>query len=311
MTPRNKVLVIAAALFFGPVMTILVRLDSGVDAQEDVGGEARIGLADWAPEGEAARGQKVYEQWCIGCHGVSGRGDGTAADWLDPLPRNFQAGRFKFRSTPNGAPPLVDDIVKTVTCGLPGSSMPGFPLLPEVDRRDVAKYVLHLMALGTVNKEVRYLVEEEGESLDSIRANQLDELKADALASMERAAKPMSMPAEPPVTAESLALGREIYVENCGACHGDDGRGFGPSSFTMRDWKDTTVLPRDFTTGVFRAGGSARDVFLRMRTGVTGTPMPSIDRSDEELWALTHYVLSFSEGRDEIPHPTQGCGGAR
>lgn len=310
MTPKSKAMVIAAALFFGPVMTILVRLDGDVGAQEEATGAARIGLADWAPEGAAARGQVVYEEWCIGCHGTSGRGDGQAAEWLDPKPRSFQSGRFKFRSTPNGAPPLVSDLVKTINCGLPGSSMPGFPLLPEVDKRDVAEFVLHLMAIGRVNKEVRYLVEQEGESLDDIRRDQLDDLKADALASMARDAKHVAIPAEPPVTQASLELGREIYQENCAACHGDDGRGYGPSSFTMRDWKDSEVLPRDFTEGVFRAGGTPRDIFVRMRTGITGTPMPSIDRSDEELWALTHFVLSFSEGKTP-KHPVQGCGGAR
>jgi mono/diheme cytochrome c family protein len=46
----------------------------------------------------------------------------------------------------------------------------------------------------------------------------------------------------------------------------------------------------------FRGGASARDVHLRLVTGMNGTPMPTfVDvASDEDLWHLAHYVVSLA-----------------
>src|SRR5205823_10166641 len=65
----------------------------------------------------------------------------------------------------------------------------------------------------------------------------------------------------------------------------------------------------------FRGGGSAADIYRRLRTGLDGTPMPSfsdlIDQkflTDEQLWRLAQYVRSLSppespEVRDVIHAP--------
>ena len=115
-------------------------------------------LADWPASPAAVRGRLTYVQNCIGCHGAEGLGDGTAATYLNPLPRNFQTNRFKFRSTESGQLPTDDDVYRTITRGLPGSSMPGFPLLSEGKRRDVAAYVLHLAGVGLAKQSTRQWV---------------------------------------------------------------------------------------------------------------------------------------------------------
>ncbi|MFQ5772303.1 MAG: c-type cytochrome, partial [bacterium] len=53
----------------------------------------------------AFRGQQVYNRACVACHGKSGDGNGPAAKYLDPRPRDFTAGTYKFRSTPSGELP--------------------------------------------------------------------------------------------------------------------------------------------------------------------------------------------------------------
>ena len=47
-------------------------------------------------------GKEIYEFRCAPCHGFSGKGDGPAAMTLDPRPRDFTRGLFKFKSTPSG-----------------------------------------------------------------------------------------------------------------------------------------------------------------------------------------------------------------
>lgn len=254
----------------------------------------------------ALRGRVVYEQNCTGCHGAEGRGDGPAAEWLSPRPRNFQKARFKFRSTPSGELPTDADLLHVVNCGLLGSAMPGFPLMPEPDKRDVVAWVRHLAEFGLVKKEVEYVMEDEGLSLAQVLDGRLAELQAEVLADSYESVWPVAVPQDPGSSPALVARGRTLYEAQCVACHGAGGRGDGSSSYHLRDWENAEILPRDFTTGVFRAGSTPTDLFLRMRTGLNGTPMPAVAGSDEDLWALVHFIFSLEDeaaARNAV-HPT-------
>ncbi len=264
----------------------------------------RFGLQHWPLDDAAARGRVVYEEKCSGCHGPEGLGNGDAAAWLDPRPRNFQAGRFKFRTTPSGELPTIADIAHVVRCGLSGSAMRSFPLMPESARNDVAAYVRSLAEFGLVRAEVEYFMEEDDMTLQEVLDEEYDELVPDILEGAYESVWPVSVEQRPEMDADSIEQGRVLYEAQCVACHGATGRGDGSSSYHLRDWKDAPILPRDFTTGIFRAGSAPKDVFLRLRTGLNGTPMPAVYGSDEELWHLTHFILSLIE--DDLraePHP--------
>ena len=298
---------LAIALLVAPAIVLWGGHDDDVSAAPPGSGDS-ITLADVPPTGAAARGRVVYDKYCVGCHGDEGRGDGAAARFLDPLPRDFQAGRFKFRSTTGADLPTVDDLMRTITCGLSGSAMPGFPLVPEQERRDVARFVLHLGVLGLVRKEVTYLVNEEGETLASIRGESLAQIRAEAEAKVA-ARRPTRAPASVPATDSSVAAGRALYDAQCASCHGATGRGDGSSALTLRDWKDAPIVPRDFTSGVYRAGSTDGDLFLRLKTGISGTPMPSFSGSDAELWSIVHYVGTLKDPSAHVPFTHDGCGG--
>lgn len=264
-------------------------------------------LSEWPLTASAARGQAVYRDNCLGCHGVEGRGDGDAAAFLDPLPRDFQSATFKFRSTPSGELPRLDDVMHVVRCGLHGSAMPAFPLLPQEQLRDVAAFVLSLAEFGLMRREVAYVLDDEQLSLQALLADRarFEALKAEVLEDACAEVWPVPMPPRPPADAASLARGAALYAKQCVACHGASGRGDGSSSFHLRDSRDAVILPRDFTTGIFRAGSRPEDIFLRLRTGLSGTPMPAVSGSDEELWHLTNYVLSLRDPASPVrPHPT-------
>ena len=47
-------------------------------------------------EDRRSSGKRVYETYCVGCHGQNGLGDGEASVFLNPKPRNFVNGQFKF-----------------------------------------------------------------------------------------------------------------------------------------------------------------------------------------------------------------------
>ena len=92
-------------------------------------------LAPEPPADVIEAGKRVYFTKCVWCHGVDGAGDGPGADRLWPRPRNFNQGTFKIRHTASGELPLYNynerspdsgknDLLDTVTHGLPGSAMP-------------------------------------------------------------------------------------------------------------------------------------------------------------------------------------------
>ncbi len=72
---------------------------------------------------ELKAGKFIYERSCAICHGPRGAGDGLAAAQLDPAPRDFTRGLFKFRSTPSGTMPTLEDLARTVTHGVTGTAM--------------------------------------------------------------------------------------------------------------------------------------------------------------------------------------------
>ncbi|MCE9636598.1 MAG: c-type cytochrome [Planctomycetes bacterium] len=248
--------------------------------------------ADLPMSPSAARGAKLYQNWCVGCHGPQGLGDGPATAFLDPLPRNLQAGRFKFRSTPSGELPTEDDLVRTITRGLKGSSMPAFPLLPESERRDLAQYVVHLAQFGRMKVEAQSLLDD-GVPMDKIRAEKMGEIR-DVLAGRIARAQPVGVPPETDADSASVARGKKIYTELCESCHGATGVGDGPSAYALRDGRDAPIRPRDFTVGVLRGGDTPQDIYRRLRTGLDGTPMPAFDsRGDKDLWDIVHVVMTL------------------
>lgn len=97
-------------------------------------------------------GERVYDTYCIGCHGKDGRGTGEAAPFLNPKPRNFVEEDFKYFHFGEAGPLPSDDSLKiTVRNGLPGSSMPAFALLADQEIKDVTAYIKSLRAGGWVD----------------------------------------------------------------------------------------------------------------------------------------------------------------
>ena len=104
---------------------------------------------------QIAGGYGLYRRHCLHCHGVSGAGDGPTAPFLYPTPRDYRRGKFKFTSTPNGAPPHRDDLIRTVQNGLHGTSMPAFEALLSGDEiKQVVDYVIFLSIRGQTELEL-------------------------------------------------------------------------------------------------------------------------------------------------------------
>ena len=261
-----------------------MRIQFGLIIRASLGLVSAFGLRTQAasappalPSPSVAAGRAVYEQQCAACHGVTGDGNGPAAVWLYPKPRNFSAGLFKIKSTPGQSLPTDDDLLQSVTRGLPGSSMPSFSYLSETERRNVAQYV----------KQLTVYTDRSGKLV-----NRFEEAAANGTL-----AKSVEVPPEPAISVQELTLGRDVFKKlACALCHGETGAGDGPQVPTLKDSAGLPVRPRDFNTGLFRGGHTGRDLYLRINNGLAGTPMiPFGDDAlkPEERWAVVHYVQSL------------------
>ena len=229
-------------------------------------GSARAAAQDVGTEAQRESGKTLYLKNCAQCHGEKGDGEGYATPHLLPRPRNFTTGKFKVRTTPNGALPTHQDLVNIIRRGMPYTSMPAWPNFSDQEVSNLAYFIKTFSA---------------------------------DFSSAESVPQPLQFPSAPPTTRESIELGKKLYVETgCIKCHGTFGRGDGPSAPTLTDELGHTIRAANLSQRwTFRGGPSREDMFRTMTTGLNGTPMPSfVDAlQPEQRWAITDFVVSLSE----------------
>jgi mono/diheme cytochrome c family protein len=261
-----------------------------------------------APRVDLSRGQAVYQERCERCHGVSGDGNGPAARYLYPRPRDYRLGLFKFTSTPYGMRPLRDDVLRTVRQGIRGTSMPGFALLPEHDLQAVVDYVLFLSRRGELEKQLLSTAEAE-EEIDPAAVE--EDLVPAVLTRWSEAeeAEVRPLTPQPKFTAEHVERGKQAFLtKGCSKCHGDDGRGQTAENRGNDAWGHPTRAA-DLTSGMLRGGTRPLDIYRRIYAGINGTPMPSfanaLQSEPDTIWDLVAYVLAVADRRrrGEIPPP--------
>lgn len=242
-------------------------------------------------------GRVAYAEYCMGCHGANGEGNGEAAPFFQPRPRNFVLADFKFSRTRSGQLPTDEDLARTIKRGLKGSAMPPFDLLPD----------------RTVNALVAYI-------------------KTFSPKWAERdPAEPIPVVEDPyrsnPDKTEAIARGEKIYhaYATCWVCHpayvppekiNEYRAAIGsPKIETFRDKLNEAVgkantegdiiFPPDFLRDFVRSGAGVEDLYRSVSAGITGTAMPTwvdsmhvagkspgdpplVQQSD--LWAMAYYI---------------------
>jgi len=212
-------------------------------------------------------GKKLYDKNCAQCHGAEGKGDGPAADFVYPRPRDFSLALFKVRTTLSGQLPTDHDLFKAISKGLPGTSMPAWEkFLSDEERWQLVHHVKTLDTMG--------LFKEEPPKEQVVISN------------------------PPKVTGELVKHGAQVFQDKkCWQCHGQSGRGDGPSAEGMKDDWGQPIRPVNFTKSwTFRGGSTLEDIYRTFTTGFNGTPMPSFAETikEEDRWALAAYVKSLA-----------------
>ena len=199
----------------------------------------------------------LYRLHCAHCHGVTGGGDGPTAAFLNPYPRDYRQGVFKFKSTFGAAKPLHKDLKRVLLDGVPGTSMPSFRLLPDNELEALLEYVRYLSVRGETEINLIEYMAAEGEMpgpiseiaggfplvVDEEGIPEEEPEEENVVASViyqwqaapTQVIYPVSSPVDfahpdPEAMQASIARGEKLFYSKnlqCNSCHGDSAQGDG------------------------------------------------------------------------------------
>jgi mono/diheme cytochrome c family protein len=279
-----------------------------------------------------AEGSSLYRRHCLHCHGLTGDGHGPTAPWVNPHPRDYRPGKFKFTSTSGGnaRKPTRADLIRTLKQGVEGTSMPSFGLLPDQDLNKLVSYVMHLSIRGQIEfdkmreifasdpptKDVAVVSEGIGGTDGAIAdlAKSWQDAQTQLIKVEDYPYKPDELEASI-IRGHKLFLGQGVGAASCISCHTDYGR---QSTYKYDEW-GTIVRPRDVTQAIYRGGRRPVDLYYRIYGGINGTPMPAFvtpgQKSDDEwarngwdkVWDMVNFIQALpypgmlpKEVRDQI-----------
>jgi mono/diheme cytochrome c family protein len=266
-----------------------------------------------------ALGSKLFLVACANCHGKEGNGNGkTAASLkLDPKPRDYRQGKFKYVSTvhkdEDGKPdtgkasyPSRADLERTIKVGLPGAGMSSFEQSSQERMDALVSYVIHLALRGQIEyRMTRFWLEEDEKPSEKDVTKELKEI----LKQWTGDAKASYTPTVPWEEIERVGVkdgwtkGRELFMTKAGCidCHGKDGKANATELLNIAAMKDdwgSSIKPRSFVSEDFRGGKRPIDLFYRIRLGIKPSRMQAIDStkfSDADIWNLVGYIQSLQE----------------
>ncbi len=248
-------------------------------------------------------GRRAYEVYCAGCHGDTGDGQGPAARFIRPRPRNFRHANFKSSSTRSGQLPTDEDLSRTITEGLKGTAMPGWKFLTP---RTVAALITYIKNFSPrwSRKDPAPVIPQDHDPFRELTDK-----------------------------SGPIARGEAVYYgyATCWTCHPsyvdtdtinrylvamenparDAFREELPQSVGQPDAEGEVVFAPDFRRDVVRSGADVNDLYRSIAAGITGTAMPTwIDSMDvprergggplvqpQDIWAMAYYVQSLIRQR--------------
>ena len=210
--------------------------------------------------GAKTEGQKLYDTYCISCHGEDLNGQGRVSAMLDPYPRNFN--KYQFVAA------YEERFKDSILNGVAGSAMPAWKnVLSEEEIETLIQFI-------------------QDKSLENAPKN------------FVRIEAPLPKPGDPErkdYKEKGLVLvpgdpdkGYDAFQRHCASCHGKLANGKGPEAYLLGH-----ALPRNLINNEFfnQDGISDERLYQSILLGVAGAPMPSHDHlTDQTIIDLIAFI---------------------
>lgn len=293
----------------------------GIDAEAT----EKLGLS----REELQKGSELYRVHCLHCHGVTGNGRGPTSRWVNPHPRDFRQGLFKFQSVDQASDgktrkPSRNDLMRTLQQGIEGTAMPSFNLLRSEDLEHLVSYVIHLSIRGeaefeTLKNAYAYNEKKLVKKSEPTPSDFLEEYVPKlGKAWLEAQTKVISVPPYPykngdaAAMADSVKRGQALFLADDamlkrlfpqakdqkeldklkGASCVACHKDYGrQANFKFDSW-GTLVRPANLTRAVYRGGRRPVDLYHRIHSGINGSGMAQFGGvlSNEQVWDLVNFV---------------------
>jgi mono/diheme cytochrome c family protein len=225
------------------------------------------------------RGKVIYKEYCMQCHGATGKGDGPAASGLEPKPAIH--ANMAFDKLP------MDYLYNVVNHGGravgKSTSMPYWGL--TIGQQGVADVIAYLKTTFKGAAQVADAPAKTGGPSGVCPQPRKTQQAPD-----EFFAKTNPLPA----STEHIQAGKKLFMETakplaCMNCHGTRGNGAGPLGAGL------IPPPRNFTCGATMKDIPDGQLFWIIKNGSPGTGMMSFaGMPDDEVWQVIQYIRSLA-----------------
>ena len=221
------------------------------------------------------RGRQLYKEYCMQCHGATGRGDGPAASGLDPKPAIH--ANIAFEKLPQ------DYLYNVIYYG--GRSVGKSAAMPYWGLTIGQQGVADVMAYLSVTFKGVPEMAGTAPSGACVQPRKTVAAPADVLQTIN----PL------PTGAETIQSGKTLFLKTaqplaCAFCHGEKGDGKGMMGAGL------VPPPRNFTCREMMKDIPDGQLYWIIKNGSPGTGMPPFaSLPDEQVWQLIGYIRSLAK----------------
>jgi mono/diheme cytochrome c family protein len=209
-----------------------------------------------------SEGQRLYDTYCVSCHGEDLNGEGRVSAMLDPYPRNFS--KYQFVAA------YEERFKDSILNGVAGTAMPAWK---------------NVLSEQEIEKLIQFI---QDKSLENAPEN---------FVRLEAALPKPGDPERKDYKGKGLVLeagdperGYDAFQRHCASCHGKLANGKGPEAYLLGH-----ALPRNLINDEFfnQDGVSDERLYQSILLGVAGAPMPSHDHlTDQMILDLIAFIRS-------------------
>jgi mono/diheme cytochrome c family protein len=229
--------------------------------------------------------RKLYLLHCAVCHGELGNGDGRAARFVFPKPRDFTTGKMRLVRTVNRVASDAD-IRNSIERGFPGTSMQAWKYLGDESIDKLVAEVIRLREDG-VRRRLQQSIQEGDALAEPPNVENI-------VQTLTVAGKAWEPPPFGEVSDASIERGRQVYLkQSCNSCHGKNGDG--SWKMDLVDDKGRPSWATDLRFDPFKGNIDPLAIARRIVLGMPGSSMPSSGQlTDPQLVDLVRFCESLA-----------------